>query len=370
MSKQLQIRGGTTAEHSTFTGAEREITVDTDKNTVVVHNGAKAGGYPLALWSDITADKTVTVGDTGDYATINEALTELSKLYPLYKQSGYTVEVKLLAGFIMKEQVIIKGIDLGWISITGEDAETTIDAGSFVDIPSLEYHNTNTPTFSVKNGVLPTIGQLFTTINGGSENNGIHLENSKCKVLASCGVKNVGQHGIIATQSSSADIRESIFSGASSHGIYAVNGSTINAKGADASGAGARGIFATGNSTINAQNANASGTGGYGIEAAYGSVVNANSADASNSASFGIIANSASVISARSATATNTGNYSIIAEYNSHIAADYSNCSTDGDPTEEYAVIRGSTLSIEGASGETDTNISVNTLDASGIIYQ
>ena len=48
MAKQLKIRRGTTIEHSTFTGALGEITMDTTKNTVVVHNGATAGGIPLA----------------------------------------------------------------------------------------------------------------------------------------------------------------------------------------------------------------------------------------------------------------------------------------------------------------------------------
>ena len=47
MSKQVRFRRGTTANHSTFTGAEAEITVDTTKNQVVVHDGATAGGIPL-----------------------------------------------------------------------------------------------------------------------------------------------------------------------------------------------------------------------------------------------------------------------------------------------------------------------------------
>lgn len=47
MSDQIQRRGGTTAQHSTFTGALRELTVDTDKKVVVVHDGATVGGFPL-----------------------------------------------------------------------------------------------------------------------------------------------------------------------------------------------------------------------------------------------------------------------------------------------------------------------------------
>lgn len=48
MAKQVQIRRGTTAEHATFVGAVGEITVDTDKDVVVVHDGSTAGGYPLS----------------------------------------------------------------------------------------------------------------------------------------------------------------------------------------------------------------------------------------------------------------------------------------------------------------------------------
>jgi len=48
MSIQIQIRGGTTAEHSEFRGVSREITCDTDKNTIVVQDGETLGGFPLA----------------------------------------------------------------------------------------------------------------------------------------------------------------------------------------------------------------------------------------------------------------------------------------------------------------------------------
>ena len=48
MSQQVQFRRGTTTEHNSFTGAAGEITVDTAKKTAVVHDGATAGGIPLA----------------------------------------------------------------------------------------------------------------------------------------------------------------------------------------------------------------------------------------------------------------------------------------------------------------------------------
>jgi hypothetical protein len=44
----IQLRRGSTAEHSTFTGLVGEVTVDTTKDTIVVHDGTTPGGIPLA----------------------------------------------------------------------------------------------------------------------------------------------------------------------------------------------------------------------------------------------------------------------------------------------------------------------------------
>ena len=38
---------GTTAQHETYTGLPGELTVDTDKNVVVVHDGVTEGGHPM-----------------------------------------------------------------------------------------------------------------------------------------------------------------------------------------------------------------------------------------------------------------------------------------------------------------------------------
>jgi len=57
MSTQVQFRRGNTAQTATFTGAVAEITVDTDKDVVVVHDGVTAGGFPLARESAVTANQ-------------------------------------------------------------------------------------------------------------------------------------------------------------------------------------------------------------------------------------------------------------------------------------------------------------------------
>jgi len=45
MSTTVKLRRGTTAQHSTFTGAEGEVTVNTDKDSLVVHDGSTPGGF-------------------------------------------------------------------------------------------------------------------------------------------------------------------------------------------------------------------------------------------------------------------------------------------------------------------------------------
>jgi len=47
MAKLLKLRRGTTTQHASFTGAEGEVTIDTTKDTAVIHDGSQAGGRPL-----------------------------------------------------------------------------------------------------------------------------------------------------------------------------------------------------------------------------------------------------------------------------------------------------------------------------------
>ena len=49
MATQVQFRRGTTGEHSAFIGAVGEVTVDTEKKVVCVHDAATPGGFPSLL---------------------------------------------------------------------------------------------------------------------------------------------------------------------------------------------------------------------------------------------------------------------------------------------------------------------------------
>ena len=55
MARRLQFRRGTTAQHSVFIGSVGEITIDTDKDVPVVHDGSTVGGFPGVRESVVNA---------------------------------------------------------------------------------------------------------------------------------------------------------------------------------------------------------------------------------------------------------------------------------------------------------------------------
>lgn len=66
MAKQIKFRRGTTVQHSTFTGVEGEVTVDTTKDTLVVHDNVTVGGHPMAKESTVNTQLATKVGKDSD----------------------------------------------------------------------------------------------------------------------------------------------------------------------------------------------------------------------------------------------------------------------------------------------------------------
>ena len=222
---------------------------------------------------------TVDVGAGQTYTTINQALEYLSGFYPMHKQSGVTATINLKAGFVMAEQVLVSGIDLGWITIVGEDAETIITHTAL----TTAFNSTHYPAFGVdKGGTSPVIGQLFrfNVEKVGGNKHGLMTfgAGSSADVLSGKGFIGAGTNGILASDSSLINAYGINCSNAGTNGIYAVSGSIINARSADCSNSGSYGISATNASIINAALANCSNAGTNGIYAVQASTVNANSA--------------------------------------------------------------------------------------------
>ena len=86
MTTQVQFRRGTTAEHALFTGAQGELTIDTDKNMAVIHDGTTTGGFDVfrARWEYINSDRTL--GTSLRYL-VDSSNGPLSLTLPLYNLS-------------------------------------------------------------------------------------------------------------------------------------------------------------------------------------------------------------------------------------------------------------------------------------------
>lgn len=80
MSNVLQLRRGTLAQHATFIGADSEVTVVTDDNSLRVHDGVTAGGHAIAgnggsfsgVYTDLTGKPVLAaVATSGAYADLS-----------------------------------------------------------------------------------------------------------------------------------------------------------------------------------------------------------------------------------------------------------------------------------------------------------
>ena len=63
MSKQVRLRRGTTAQSLAFTGADGELTHDTDLKELRLHDGANAGGKRVALGLTLDGSGNIKVPD-------------------------------------------------------------------------------------------------------------------------------------------------------------------------------------------------------------------------------------------------------------------------------------------------------------------
>ena len=107
MATQVQFRRGTTGEHSAFTGAVGEVTVDTEKKVVCIHDATTAGGFPLLR---------------EDFSNSNLALGSLSSCALKFVNDPDT-------GVMSTGQDQIQ-------LVTGGVARLTIDSSGTVSVPS------------------------------------------------------------------------------------------------------------------------------------------------------------------------------------------------------------------------------------------
>ncbi len=262
----------------------------------------------------------VTVGPGGNYATMNAALVDLSR-----RQIGLgssLARIRLLAGFVLAEQIIISGLNLGWIVIEAVDPVVTISRAALT-----RQFGTGYPAFAAtQGGFLPQIFARFVMDGSGVAN---HRHGIAVAIGASgfvgpgCGVVNAGGNGAI------------------------VHGATLFAQEADFGGAAVSGINAVRGGIVEFYKGKAKGCGLSGIETINGAWVFAPQADVSGSPGL---------VGVR---ATGMGGIDITGG-NARCLA------TDGGS--DIWVDKGGTICAIGATG--GTGLTPNTLTANGVIYK
>lgn len=156
MSTAVQLRRGTTTQHASFTGAVGEVTVDTTKDTVVVHDGTTVGGYPLVKESDkgVTVVQQTSAVGSADIPTGTTAQRDGSPQTgyfrfntSLSKFEGYNGSAWGAVGggatgggadavFIENDQTVTTNYTISTNKNAGTFGPITINSGVTVTVPS------------------------------------------------------------------------------------------------------------------------------------------------------------------------------------------------------------------------------------------
>lgn len=114
MSTEIRWRRGTTVQHSTFTGAPAEVTVDTDKNAIVVHDGATPGGFPITptvgLQDQIDDIVNTTYTETEvDAFLVNKLNKNGSNIGTATEQAAFRSAINAAAKLEAQRNLIVNG---------------------------------------------------------------------------------------------------------------------------------------------------------------------------------------------------------------------------------------------------------------------
>ena len=177
MAKRVQRRRGTTAEHATFTGYAGESTVDTTKDTVVVHDGTLAGGYPLAR-EDLSNVNLANKIGVAELNLVDGTVNQVIKTNGSGTISFGTIDVGStavggdLTGTVSNAQIKANVVGIAEINVTdGTSGQALITNGSgtlsFGDVltdPALGGHLSGTTSNATINANTITTGMLTTAL--------------------------------------------------------------------------------------------------------------------------------------------------------------------------------------------------------------
>jgi hypothetical protein len=359
---------------------ERLYARDVLASTVGTASNPVAEGHVDAINADelsiVDDDATFTVGAGGDFSSINGALETLSRKRTEFSSDGVRVELRLLGGFTMTEQVFVEdGLDLRWIRLTAEDSEVPIDRSALSEA-FFDYHRDRYPAFGAKNCAgLPVIDALFRMDSSGpgGGRDGVFLtQQSAVHVTGNGGVKNAGSRGLYALrdclvncESGTYNTNSATFSGSGDDNVVSLHNNVLNVQRVDARDAGRRGLFVNGSSTVNARRINVSAAGDEGIRAHRAAAVDAYQAAINGCGTNGVYAQNGCRLNLNDCRVSWSGNAGIHAEKGCVVAVADATVEDCGGPNAVTA--RGSFVNLAGTR-VTDADANAISAERGGVV--
>lgn len=181
---------------------------------------------------------TITVGSGGDYETLNAAFEAITEKYPIYKKGGLAINIQILSGTTINEQIAVQKADFSYVTITAQDEYVPVNVDGF-GAQGLDTHDLRTPNVGAfiggENGAgLPCIGCVFKVT---QNTNSIAVvgyfanRSSKGVVLANSGFDGF-YDGCISNNESSITIRQGIAKNMTRWGVHARHNGEVSARSA------------------------------------------------------------------------------------------------------------------------------------------
>jgi hypothetical protein len=124
VTKRVQLRKGTEQEHSSFIGAAAEVTVDTTKKTLRVHDGSTNGGFEItkARYDVISSATNLRVNVKYFADTSSNAFTAT---LPTIKSVGDCIKIIDAESYW----------DINNLTVTTQNSEQFKDYSGFIESP-------------------------------------------------------------------------------------------------------------------------------------------------------------------------------------------------------------------------------------------
>lgn len=184
------------------------------------------------------ANVEMTVGANGDFQTLNEAFAAITEKYPAYVKGGLAINIKILSGTTINEQIAVQKADFSYVTITAVDSFVPVNVDGFT-AQGLNSHDLRTPNVGAfiggENGAgLPCIGCVFKVTQNTSSISVVGYfanRSSKGVVLSGAGFDGFND-GCISNNESSITIREGIARNCARYGVHARHNGEVSARSA------------------------------------------------------------------------------------------------------------------------------------------